>query len=393
MKIYDTLTRGKEELVPLVPGEIKMYSCGVTVYDFSHVGHARMLMVFDVITRYLRFAGYRGDVRAELHGHRRQDHPARQPGGRAGPRDLRALHRRLPRGHGRARRAAPRRRAEGDRARPRDDRADRAPGRPRLRLPGGGRRLLRGAAASRPTASSRARTSTTCRPAPASRWTSASAIRATSRCGRAPSRASRRGRVRGARAGRAGTSSAPRWRAATSGATFDIHGGGEDLIFPHHENEIAQSEAATGETFARYWLHNGMVNMRREKMSKSLGNTLTHPRPGRPGTTRPRSGCSCSARTIAARSSGRRSASRTARARWSACGARSTTPRSTRPPPAPRRTRRCPPTCRPSGSGSPTAMDDDFNTPEALAAFHGLSQALRSRRREPAAVSCAARRS
>ncbi len=59
MKIYDTLTRSKEELVPLVPGEIKMYSCGVTVYDFSHVGHARMLMVFDVITRYLRFSGYR----------------------------------------------------------------------------------------------------------------------------------------------------------------------------------------------------------------------------------------------------------------------------------------------------------------------------------------------
>src|SRR4030095_9445947 len=58
MKIYDTMTRGKEELVPLVPGEIKIYSCGVTVYDLSHVGHARMLMVFDVITRYLRFAGY-----------------------------------------------------------------------------------------------------------------------------------------------------------------------------------------------------------------------------------------------------------------------------------------------------------------------------------------------
>src|SRR6185436_12307003 len=59
------------------------------------------------------------------------------------------------------------------------------------------------------------------------------------------------------------------------GVTFDIHGGGDDLIFPHHECEIAQSEAASGEIFARYWLHNGMVNMRREKMSKSLGNTLT----------------------------------------------------------------------------------------------------------------------
>ena len=59
MKIYNTMARMKEELVPLTAGEIKMYSCGVTVYDLSHVGHARMLMVFDVIARYLRFAGYR----------------------------------------------------------------------------------------------------------------------------------------------------------------------------------------------------------------------------------------------------------------------------------------------------------------------------------------------
>jgi len=58
------------------------------------------------------------------------------------------------------------------------------------------------------------------------------------------------------------------------GTTIDIHGGGDDLIFPHHECEIAQSEAGTGKPFARYWLHNGMVNMGAEKMSKSLGNTL-----------------------------------------------------------------------------------------------------------------------
>ncbi len=58
------------------------------------------------------------------------------------------------------------------------------------------------------------------------------------------------------------------------GETFDIHGGGKDLIFPHHENEIAQSEAAFGKTFARYWIHNGFVNINREKMSKSLGNFI-----------------------------------------------------------------------------------------------------------------------
>lgn len=59
------------------------------------------------------------------------------------------------------------------------------------------------------------------------------------------------------------------------GDTLDIHGGGQDLIFPHHENEIAQSEAYTGKTFVRYWLHNGFVTIREEKMSKSLGNIIT----------------------------------------------------------------------------------------------------------------------
>ena len=59
------------------------------------------------------------------------------------------------------------------------------------------------------------------------------------------------------------------------GETFDIHGGGKDLVFPHHENEIAQSEGATGKQFARYWIHNGFVNIDNEKMSKSLGNFFT----------------------------------------------------------------------------------------------------------------------
>src|SRR6476620_9123414 len=59
------------------------------------------------------------------------------------------------------------------------------------------------------------------------------------------------------------------------GETFDIHGGGMDLIFPHHENEIAQSSGATGKEFARYWIHNGFVQINQEKMSKSLGNFFT----------------------------------------------------------------------------------------------------------------------
>ena len=59
MRLYNSLTRAKEELVPLTPGELTMYSCGVTVYDLCHVGHSRMMINFDVISRYLRFAGYR----------------------------------------------------------------------------------------------------------------------------------------------------------------------------------------------------------------------------------------------------------------------------------------------------------------------------------------------
>ena len=59
------------------------------------------------------------------------------------------------------------------------------------------------------------------------------------------------------------------------GEQIDIHGGGNDLIFPHHENEIAQTESLTGKPFARYWVHNGMLQLGGEKMSKSLGNLVT----------------------------------------------------------------------------------------------------------------------
>ncbi len=62
------------------------------------------------------------------------------------------------------------------------------------------------------------------------------------------------------------------------GEQFDIHGGGQDLQFPHHENEIAQSEAATGKPFVNYWMHNGYVQIDNEKMSKSLGQLLYDPR-------------------------------------------------------------------------------------------------------------------
>src|SRR6185436_12576419 len=160
------------------------------------------------------------------------------------------------------------------------------------------------------------------------------------------------------------------------GVTFDIHGGGDDLIFPHHECEIAQSEAASGEIFARYWLHNGMVNMRREKMSKSLGNTLTI----RDLVTRHdpaalrlfllgthyRSPLEWAEERVedSARALERLWRPIDEADKQTAAGGAKDEPLA--------------PELQAFRQRFTDAMDDDFNTPEALAALHGLSQALRS---------------
>ena len=94
--------------------------------------------------------------------------------------------------------------------------------------------------------------------------------------GRPRGRASRRGTSAAAPAGPAGTSSARPWRCGCwATPPIDIHGGGVDLIFPHHENEIAQAEGATGQPFVRWWVHVEFLNIDNEKMSKSLGNVFT----------------------------------------------------------------------------------------------------------------------
>ena len=273
MKVYNTLTRSKEELVPLTPGTIKMYSCGVTVYDLSHVGHARMMIVFDVIARYLRFAGYRvtfvrnftdiddkiirranqegvsaSEVSERYISGFREDiaalgvlAPDIEPKATAHVPEMVALIERLIAGgfayvvdgdaYFEIRRFPPYGKLSGKNL---DD-------------------LLAGA---RVEVDERKRD-----PRDFALWKAAKPGE--------PSWPSPWG------AGR------PGWHIECSamamkylGNSFDIHGGGEDLVFPHHECEIAQSEAATGSPLARYWLHNGMVNMGAEKMSKSLGNTL-----------------------------------------------------------------------------------------------------------------------
>ena len=336
--------------------------------------------------RYLRFRGHAGPLRPQLSPTwttRSSGAPTRRAC--TARDDLRALHRGVPGGHGFPRRAAARRRAQGHRAHPADGRAHRAPDRQGAGLRGGRRRLLRGAASSRPTASCRARTSTISWRARGSTWTSASATRATSRCGSRPSRASPRGRAPGGRAGPAGTSSARRWPCQHLGETLDIHGGGEDLIFPHHEYEIAQSEARDRRARSRATgCTTGCVNLGAEKMSKSLGNTLTIRDAGRSATIPRPCGSISSARTTGTRSSfsderierggaRARRGSRALVAEAERLAARGT------PPPGPdqRALRRGAPRQR---ARFEAAMDDDFNTPQALGVLFDLARALQTAR-------------
>jgi cysteinyl-tRNA synthetase len=274
MKIYNTMARAKEDLVPMTPGEIKMYSCGVTVYDLSHVGHARMLMVFDVIFRYLRFAGYRvtfvrnfTDIDDKIIRRAGQEGvPAREVSERniaAFHEDMAALGVLRPDVEPRATEHVPEMIGLIERLVARGYayvvdgdvyfEVRRFPAYGKL----SGKNLDELQAGARVEVDERKRD-----PRDFALWKSAKPGE--------PAWDSPWGSGR------------PGWHIECSamavrylGESFDIHGGGEDLIFPHHECEVAQTEADTGKPFARYWVHNGMVNMGREKMSKSLGNTLT----------------------------------------------------------------------------------------------------------------------
>ena len=208
--------------MPLVEGKVGIYHCGLTVQGAPHIGHIRKEVVFDVLRRWLERSGLEVIDRRQRHRHRRQD-PGQ--GGRGGHRLVGAgLRERAgaARGVRRARLPAADLRAAGDRPRPRDGRADGRAHRARPRLPG--RRRLRRRLLRRAVVAGVRRA---VQPAdrrhggrPRTPTRAASATRATSRCGRATSPASRRprpGRRRGAAAGPAGTSSARRWSASTSG--------------------------------------------------------------------------------------------------------------------------------------------------------------------------------
>ncbi|HEX8988070.1 MAG TPA: cysteine--tRNA ligase [Rhodocyclaceae bacterium] len=278
LTIYNTLARAKQEFVPIEPGRVRMYVCGMTVYDYCHLGHARVMVVFDMVARWLRASGYQltyvrnitdiddkiirragenGEpIRAltdrfiaAMHedaaalGVERPDHEPRatdfvpQMLGMVGDLEQRGLAyvsgsgdvcyavRKFP-GYGRLSGKSLEDLRAGERVDVMDGKKD---------------------------------------PLDFVLWKHAkdeepAEVKWDSRWGK----------------GR------PGWHIECSamssqllGAHFDIHGGGQDLQFPHHENEIAQSEGAHGGTFVNYWMHNGFVRVDDEKMSKSLGNFFT----------------------------------------------------------------------------------------------------------------------
>jgi cysteinyl-tRNA synthetase len=272
--LYNTLTGQKEPLKTLTPGVVRMYVCGVTVYDYCHLGHARSALVFDVIRRYLEFSGYRVEFvknftdvddkiikRANEQGVSCETITSKyiqayyDDMGKLGIRPasiepkatehmaeiIRLTETLVEKGLAYQ--------VDGDVY----FEVATYPAYGRLSK----RRLDDMQAGARVEVDERKR-----HPMDFALWKS-------SKPGE-PAWDSPWG------AGR------PGWHIECSamsmrhlGETFDIHGGGMDLIFPHHENEIAQSCGATGKEFARYWIHNGFVQINQEKMSKSLGNFFT----------------------------------------------------------------------------------------------------------------------
>ncbi|HHJ14301.1 MAG TPA: cysteine--tRNA ligase [Gammaproteobacteria bacterium] len=275
LKLFNSLTRRKEVFEPIEPGKVRMYVCGMTVYDLCHLGHARVLVVFDVIVRHLRQLGYevtyvrnitdiddkiirrareRGESIQQLTDryiaamHEDADalgvlRPDFEPRATESMHDiLRMIGSLMEKGYAYQ--------AENGDVYYAVSRFQ-----PYGRLSGKKLEDLRAGARVEVDEDKRD-------PLDFVLWKAA-------RPGE-PSWDSPWGPGR------------PGWHIECSamsteclGAHFDIHGGGMDLQFPHHENEIAQSEAATGEHFVNYWIHNGFVQVDEEKMSKSLGNFFT----------------------------------------------------------------------------------------------------------------------
>jgi cysteinyl-tRNA synthetase len=274
IRVFNTMTGRKEEFQPLEPGRVKMYVCGVTVYDYCHIGHARANIVFDVVYRYLRYRGYEvryvrnyTDVddkiikRANKQGI--SSHELAERYIRAFDEDMAALGLAEPTDQPRATEhigdiiALVQRLIDKGTAYEAGGDVYFAVENFPTYLKLSKRSLDEMQAGARIAPGEKKRN-----PMDFALWKAAKPGE--------PSWDSPWGQGR------------PGWHIECSamstvllGESFDIHGGGKDLIFPHHENEIAQSEAASGKPFVKYWLHNGFVNVNQEKMSKSLGNFFT----------------------------------------------------------------------------------------------------------------------
>ena len=278
LRIYNTLARHKQDFVPIRPGFAGMYVCGITVYDHCHLGHGRMLVVFDMVQRWLRASGFQVtyvrnitdiDDKIIRRAVENNETIGELTGRfiRAMDEDLAALGVQKPDHEPRATQFVPQmlsiigslernglayQAAEGD------------VNYSVRKFPGYGK--LSGKSLDELRAGERVEVDTgKADPLDFVLWKSAKdtepeEVKWDSPWGR----------------GR------PGWHIECSamscallGETFDIHGGGQDLQFPHHENEIAQTEGATGKKFVNTWMHNGFVRVDDEKMSKSLGNFFT----------------------------------------------------------------------------------------------------------------------
>lgn len=274
MKLYNTLTRKKEEFVPLEEGKVKMYVCGPTVYDYIHIGNARPYVIFDTIRRYMEYKGY--EVKY-VQNFTDVDDKIINKAIKEGVESTVISERYI---------AEAKKDAEGLNVEPATYNPKVTEEMPEIiemiktliekghayevngsvfydtkSFPDYGK--LSGKNIDDLEAGARIEVDTTKKsPMDFVLWKPKKPGE--------PAWQSPWGEGR------------PGWHIECSvmakkylGDTIDIHAGGEDLIFPHHENEIAQSEAANGVQFAKYWLHNGFINVDNKKMSKSLGNFFT----------------------------------------------------------------------------------------------------------------------
>ena len=274
MKIYNSMTREKQEFVPLTPGEVKMYSCGPTVYDYFHIGNARPFIVFDTMRRYLEYKGYKvtfvqnfTDIDDKMINRANKEGiTVRELADRFIAeyfKDADSLGIRRASIHPKATENID---AIIDVVKSLEDKGyaynvngnvyfrtkkfnhyGKLSHQPLEELEAGARIDISDEKED---------------PMDFALWKAEKPGE--------PSWESPWGKGR------------PGWHIECSamvnkylGNTIDIHSGGKDLIFPHHENEIAQSECANGCDFARYWMHNGYINIDNKKMSKSLGNFFT----------------------------------------------------------------------------------------------------------------------